>query len=333
MKPTPALSLALWTLVAIVGCKSDDAPTDDEVAGTTDDADANTGETAVGETNGTPQEVEGLELMTRLAGLWTGPATMTPLGEYTPMNMDLRPADDWTLFSRADLDADNSLRFAFLIETFGGANELVYRNGGYFQGVMRDSRTKLVEHTPNYWRFCSTNASSCDYIDARFTLEDDSHLVFDVFVQGQQHVYWVAERVETRPLPQPFPVDDHSQGMGEAPFPTMPTLAATVSWQDPLAEAADVWILLSTQDCPLMGFCDYSRSLMVTAEAGATSAQLHFDQIHPGSYKANAILDRDRNLTSTFFPGTGDAVSLPNQAVEIAAEGESTLDLFTIVEL
>ena len=137
----------------------------------------------------------------------------------------------------------------------------------------------------------------------------------------------------TRALPEPFPADQSSQGSGDAPFPTLPTLRTTVSWQDPLSEPADVWVFLSVYDCPLMGLCDFSRSLRGTAEAGATSIELVHDQIHAGAYQGNAVLDRDRNLESTLFPGNGDAVTLPNQAVEIAAVGESSVELFTLIEL
>lgn len=298
-----------------------------------------TAESSGGETTSSEVEVVGLDLMTRLAGLWSGPATMTPLGTFEPMNMDMRAADGHVLFSRADLDESNSLRFAFSIETVAGEDVLIYRNGGYFQGVMRDSRTALVEHVPvdaqgvGSWRFCSITAQGCDYIDARFEFDGPDALVFDVKVKGEQHVYWLADRVETRELPEPFPVDQSSQGSGDAPFPTMPTLRTTVSWQDPLSEPADVWVFLSVYDCPLMGLCDFSRSLRGTAEAGATSIELVHDQIHAGTYKGNAVLDRDRNLESTLFPGNGDAVTLPNQAVAIAAAGESSVELFTLIEL
>lgn len=335
-------SLALLTLGAIA-CKPSE-PGDDEVGA----SEAGSGESGSGtaegdsdtdSTTGGAPELVGLELMTRLAGLWSGPATMTPLGTFEPMNMDLRAADGHVLFSRADLDEANSLRFAFSIETIAGEDVLVYRNGGYFQGVLRDSRTALVEHVPidaqgvGSWRFCSILAQGCDYIDARFEFDGPDQLVFDVKVMGEQHVYWLAERLETRELPEPFPADQSSQGSGDAPFPAMPTLRTTVSWQDPLTEPADVWVFLSVYDCPLMGICEFSRSLRATAEAGATSVELVHDQIHAGAYRGNAVLDRDRNLESTLFPGNGDAVTLPNQAVEIAAQGESTVELFTIVEL
>lgn len=338
----PLVSIAVLPLLA---CKPDDPGEDDEVGQTDESTSATTGtDTIASETtdaDGTTggEEVAGLELMTHLAGLWSGPVSMTPLGTFEPMNMDLRPADGHVLFSRADLDAANSLRFAFAIETHAGQDALVYRNGGYFLGMLRDSRTVLIEHTPldaegrGSWRFCSVTAEGCDYIDATFEFDDADQLVFDVKVQGEQHVYWLAERLETRSLPDPFPIDESSRGPGDAPFPPMPTLRTTVSWQDPLLAPADVWVFLSTVDCPLMGICDFSRSLRGTAEIGATSIELVHDQIHAGSYRGNALLDRDQNLESSMFPGDGDAVTLPNQAVTIAADGESTVELFTLIEL
>lgn len=346
--PRAALGLALLAPFACADDGQGDTSTSAD-AGTADEAEVDSGGSeaqsesesegeSAGDT-GSPGEIVGLDLMTRLPGLWSGAATMTPLGNFEPMNMDLRAADGRTLFSRSDLDPSNSLRFAFLIETHAGQDRLVYRNGGYFGGMLRDSRTTIVEHTPvdangaGSWRFCSVTAEGCDYIDALFEFEDADHLVFDVKVKGQQHVYWLAERLEARSVPEPFPADQNSQGTGDAPFPDMPSLAVTVSWQDPLAMPADVWVLLSTQDCPLMGFCDFSRSIYATAEVGATSIDIAIDQVHAGPYKANAILDRDQNLMSSFGPTSGDAVTLPNQPVEIAASGETTLELVTLVEI
>ena len=113
----------------------------------------------------------------------------------------------------------------------------------------------------------------------------------------------------------------------------MPSLKVTVNWLTPLDQPADVYVLLAVNDCPLMGFCEFSRSIRGTAEVGATSFELLVDQVHAGNYKATAILDRDQNLQTSLFPGSGDAVSLPNQAVSIAAEGQSTASLTTLVEL
>ncbi|MBL8972902.1 MAG: hypothetical protein JNK56_20110, partial [Myxococcales bacterium] len=216
--------------------------------------------TTTAPTTGGSDTPAGLELMQRLAGLWTGPATMTPLGTFARMNMDLRAASAQVLFSRADLDEMNNLRFAFELEAPDGETTLVYRNGGYFLGLLRDSRTRLVEHTADSYRFCSTGAPGCDYIDARWTFSAADALIFDVKVKGQQHVYWDAERVDTRTLPDPFPAD-HDPLASDADFPPMPSLKVDVSWADPLESDGAVWIILTTMDCDLQFKCVYSRSL------------------------------------------------------------------------
>ena len=113
----------------------------------------------------------GLSLFRRLAGLWSGPVTMTRLGAFPVVNMDFRPGSDHVLFGRVDLDAQNALRFAFSIETIAGKDTVVFRNGGLFRGVARDSRTVLVsadEQTGSF-RFCAVDGG-CDYIDAVFQL-------------------------------------------------------------------------------------------------------------------------------------------------------------------
>ncbi len=273
----------------------------------------------------------GLDLLPRLAGLWSGPATMTPLGDFFRMNMDFRAADGHVLFGRVDVDAANNLRFAFEIEDHGAGPTLVYRNGGYFLGVLRDSRTVLESHEGDTWRFCSA-PKGCEYIDARFTFSADDHLVLQVDVKGKQHLTWDAKRVETRALPEPFPVDELPQAT-DAPFPAMPSLRVDVTWAQPLVQDGEVWAILTTQPCDAQFTCQQSRSLRVAAPAGASAATLVIDQIHAGDYLLTAILDRNGDLAQTLAPGPGDGVSIPNKAVTVAPRGESTASALIVVDL
>lgn len=287
--------------------------------------------TTAAATTGGAQEVAGIELMDRLAGLWTGPATMTPLGDFSIMNMDFRAASGHVLFGRVDLDADNNLRFAFEVEDHGAGPQLVYRNGGYFLGLLRDSRALLESYDGTTWRFCSA-AQGCGYIDARFSFPAEDHVLLDVDVKGQQHLTWDAKRSETRALPQPFP-SDLAPEASDAPFPTMPTLKVDVTWSGPLAEDGEVWVILATKPCDVQLGCVHSRSLRIAAVAGATAATLLFDQIHPGAYKLTALLDRNGNLAETLFPDMGDGLSLPNQDVQVAPSGESAAKAAIVVTL
>ena len=276
-------------------------------------------------TTGTDGAV-GLELLPRLAGLWSGPVTMTPLGTFARMNVDMRAASGEVLFGRVDLDAGNSLRFAFEIEAPEGEPTLVYRNGGYFIGLLRDSRTRLIEHdaAAGTWRFCSTGPQGCDYIDARWAFTGADALVFDVEVKGKQHVYWDAKRSEARTLPDPFPADTTPQA-SDAPFPPMPTLTIDVSWADALAVDGAVWVILTTMDCDLQFKCTHSRSLTKGAPTGSTAATLTLEQIHPGPYKLNVILDRNGNLATTLYPDKGDGIGGLNQALTVDPSGETNV--------
>lgn len=301
-------------------------------AGTSTSGESTTG----GPTTGTPttggEGVAGLELLPRFVGLWSGPATMTPLGTFPIMNMDVRAASGHVLFSRVDLDEDNSLRFAFAVEAPDGAPTLVYRNGGYFLGIERDSRAALVEHTADMWRFCSTSAMGCDYIDASFTFTGDAELVFDAKVKGQQHVYWEAQRKEERALPEPFPADEEPLA-SDAEFPPMPTLAIDVSWVEPLMMDGEVWVVLSTTDCDVTLQCTVSRSLREAVMMDATSATLTIEQIHAGDYKLNAILDRNGNFATTQFPDAGDGIGQLNKNITVAPDGETSVKTAILITL
>jgi hypothetical protein len=305
-------------------------------SGTTTAGTTSGGPTTGGTTTGTSttgvEGVDGLELMTRFVGLWSGPATMTPLGTFPLMNMDVRAASGRVLFSRVDLDEDNSLRFAFAVEAPDGAPTLVYRNGGYFLGIERDSRAALVEHTPDMWRFCSTSAMGCDYIDASFTFTGDAELVFDARVKGQQHVYWEAQRAEHRELAEPFPADEEPLA-SDAEFPPMPTLAIEVSWTEPLMDDGEVWVVLSTTDCDLTLACTVSRSLRKAVLMDATSATMTIEQIHAGDYKLNAILDRNGNFATTQFPDAGDGVAQLNKNITVAPDGETSVKTAILITL
>ena len=285
-------------------------------------------------TGGTADPTAAAGFFARWPGLWVGPVdSTTSAGDFPTMNMDVRPADGHTLFSRVDLDGSNSVRMAMVIEQQGGEDVLVFRNGGYFLGILRDSRTQLVEADleAERWRFCSIDAG-CDYVDAVFDFNGADALDMHVEVKGTTHFDWPATRAELREIDGPFPVDDTAQP-GDEPFPEMPTLQVTLTWTEPLADASDGWIILSLTDCGLGGGCTPSRFIRGGAEAGATSLVLELDQIHADTYKANAVLDRNGNLGGTFLPDAGDSISLPNTAVVVATTGVTEISLPLLVNL
>ncbi len=189
-----------------------------------------------------------------ISGLWTGPASRTPLGDFPLLNMDVRDVDGRTLFARTDLDADNSLRFSFEVEDAGDAPALVFRNGGYFQGLLRDSRTSLRARDGDSWRFCAVDRG-CDYIDATFALDGDE-LTLQVDVNGAQHLTWAAHRAEERPLPDGYPEDGTPVAPGD--FPPLSSLDVDVGFSA-LDADADVWVFLSTTPCGTTFSCTAAR--------------------------------------------------------------------------
>ena len=342
-RASPRLA-ALALPFALAACAGDDrgnaaeasaSATASEATGeatTTTTTTATTASETSGTTGGGP--AVGLGLLTRLGGLWTGTATQTPLGTFPRMNMDMRAVGERLLFSRADLDADNNLRFAFAVETHGGDDVLVFRNGGYFLGLLRDTRAGLVDHdeAAGVYHFCALGMG-CEYLDARFTFEGPDQLIFDVKVKGAQHVYWDATRVEARTLPDPFPVDAAAIGDGDEPFPAMPSLRVDVNWLMATGGPATVWVILTQEACDLQSLCNHSRSLLRAVPSGSLGESVLFEQIHPGPYRMTAILDRNNNLAETLVPDTGDGISNPNQMITVAAEGESAAKATIVLNL
>jgi hypothetical protein len=338
-------------LLPLAACPAADDTTIDptESGATTADPDDTTAATSTGpvaddgsstsdgsdSTGAPPTDDAALAFMNAVPGLWIAPVTsMTSVGDFPIMAMDIRPADDRTLFSRVDLDGANNLRFAFAIEEHDDAPVLVFRNGGYFLGILRDTRTTLVEHDPDAqtWRFCAV-AGGCAYVEAVFTLETPERLVLTASVLGRPHMHWEGMLREERALDGQFPYDP-APGAADDPFPPMPSLRVTLSWTTPTTEAVDAWVVLTTTDCSLVpGSCQPSRFYRAVVEAGATSAELVLDQLHAGDYQANAFLDNNGNLGGTLFPDNGDLVSIPNHDVEVAPAGESTAAIALVVEL
>ena len=302
------------------GDTGDDARTDPE-------PDADTGNDV------TPDvALAGTDLLRALSGLWSGPATNTPLGSFPVMAMDIRPSSNRVLFSQVDVDGENNLFFAFAVEThtgegLGGADDvLVFRNGGAFQTANRESWTVLREHEPDRsWRFCSMDRG-CDYIDARFDLDGDD-LALDVLVKGEDHLRWRPRRVETRDTDEGFPASPATTG-SRPELPPLPSLEVRASWREPLEASAEVWVVLSTTKCGVTGRgCTASRSRRTVAEAGATEATFTIENVHPGAYFANSVLDRNRNFVERLFPDAEDDVSFPDTAVTVSAAGDNVLEL------
>jgi hypothetical protein len=265
-------------------------------------------------------DVPGMDLLPRLAGLWSGPAQDTRLGDFPLKNMDLRAAGDSVLFGRVDLDAANSLRFAFAVELHEGQRVLVFRNGGLFMGLSRDTRTRLVDSDGSRYRFCAFEAQDgCDYVEATFTFSGDDQFELRVLVRGVLHEVWTPTRVESRQLPAGFPV--RTDLAGDADFPPMPGATVAVEWPAPLAADADVWLILSTTSCLPDGACHSSRAISARAEAGATAVTIPLDQVHPGRYSLLAVVDGNSNMATTRLPDHGDLVSVPSPSVDVASAG------------
>lgn len=272
-----------------------------------------------------PLEVDAgaeVALLARLTGLWSGAASETPLGRFAVMNMDLRAADDRQLFSRFDLDAANNLRFAFAVEDVEGTPTLIYRNGGYFQGLLRDTRAVLVEGGGDVWRFCH-GPRGCEYLEAIFTFAGADQLSLVVRVRGQMHLRWPARRLEARPLPAGFAANT---GPHDGPFPPLPDLTVTATWRDPLPAPTTAWLLLSTTPCGFTGACNPARVLSAEAPAGATAVDLRLEQVHPGAYHLNVILDRNGNFPQRLFPDRGDGIAGLDHPIQVAPDGETTVE-------
>ena len=258
-----------------------------------------------------------VSIMERFVGLWHGPAeSSTSLGDFPLMMMDARPISDRALFARGDLDGDNAIRFRFNVEFEDGEPVLIFHNGGLFEGLSRDSRAKLetVDAAAGTYRFCAVSGGfcdpnpGCDYVDAIWQFDGDDALSLDVLVCGEHHVTWDATRIETRDAPAPFPLDDTPQTAAD--IPALPGVDVTMSWDAPAHGGEQLFISLSDSPCSTNPFetCATTRAFLNVLEPGQTEASFRLEQVHPGSYFVNGLLDNDGNG----FPSDGDFISAFN---------------------
>jgi hypothetical protein len=173
------------------------------------------------------EKIPGIELMHRIAGKWTGMNQSGPLGTAFPMTVEFTVNAGY-MYGKLQLDPQNTVVWGFKKENNGGKDVLAYSKGGFLGGAKRDSRLQLVEYdaAKSYWRFCAVKESGfpvdgCNYIEATYTFSAPDKMIFNVTTRPERkpHVRWDATRIETRPLPDPFPANITSMGQGEAPWP------------------------------------------------------------------------------------------------------------------
>ncbi|MGH7438782.1 MAG: hypothetical protein ACRENE_24100 [Polyangiaceae bacterium] len=172
-------------------------------------------------------QIGGIEFLQRIAGVWGGINSNTPLGFDFPMTVEFSPTDPSFLFGKYLLDANDTVCWGFNIETYAGKTVVAFRNGGYLDGVLRDSRLQLVDHDTagGKYHFCAVlehglPVDGCNYIDATYTFSAPDHMLFVVTtMSGKPHVHWDATRTQVVSLPNPFPASTASQGNGSAPWP------------------------------------------------------------------------------------------------------------------
>ncbi len=296
--------------------------------------------------------IAGAGLFARLPGLWEGQAAQTPLGSFPEVIMDFRAADSHWLFGRTDLDSQNSLRFGFAVESVNGTPALVYRNGGYFNGLERDTDTVLVDadEDAGTYHFCAETSGcffsvdggclpvtgGCGFVDAVFSFSAADQMVFNAHVNGQEHEIWTVTRKQTEAVASPS-LANAAPLPTDAGWPDLPQLSVTVSWSSALAQATDVWVILSSTPCASLSSpaftCTPSRAIYGSAAAGATSIALEFDQILPGTYNAVALVDIAGNFQSTLSPAPGDGVSDPSATVTVPTTGAGTGSLAIVYYL
>jgi len=281
--------------------------------------------------------VEGFNILAKIPGIWNGPVfSPTPLGDFQEWIVDFRPISPSQVSAKNELDSINDIFMSFFICKYDNAYKVAFRNGGGFDGNVRnsymiiDSLYESVNHS--FYRFVDpVSGGNRVYTDVTFT--QDSLIMhtftnqFNTLSTPVTHMRWTAKlkdasstqnAISTFGYPKKEMTTDFSttfNGLSDAvfysvsqdPYPesAQPYLGVSSinvnitnpSTTDPLKKVA---IIITTQ--PLFnGFNFIAANLDYRSRYVLVGAESNtgfsFNYMHPGDYYVNAIYDVDGDLS------------------------------------
>lgn len=309
-----------------------------------------------------PSEIIGYSILAKLPGIWNGPvSSSTALGGYAEWIVDFRPISAGQVSAKNELDELNDIFMSFFVARYNEKNQLIFRNGGGFNGQKRVSYFRADSSAEAggqaYYRFVELiKGKNRAYTEVIF--RQDSLILktytnkYNQLTEPVYHMGWNAklqDNVDTQDAlnafqyPKTDPVKDFStsfSGVDEAvfysllsdPYPEteQPHLGQT-SVQFTFAQgfavdnAKKVFIIITTQ--PLISGFNLNQANMKYrsryVRIGASAGSFTFNYMHPDTYYVYALYDKDGNNTFS----SGDYVSTQNTSFSLASEASSTANV------
>lgn len=281
----------------------------------------------------TTSDVEGFNILAKIPGIWNGPVdSPTPLGSFSEWIVDFRPISPSQISAKNELDSVNDIFMSFFICKYDNAYKVAFRNGGGFEGEVRnsymiiDSVSELSSHS--FYRF-SDPVSGGERVYTEVTFKQDSLIMhtytnqFNTLSQTETHMLWRAklknatsaepsvslfnfpQKELTRDFSTTFDevseavfysveLDPYSES--EQPYLGNSNVNITISNPASVNSNKKVLIIVTTQ--PLFNGVNFVqanldyRSRYVLVGASSTTGY-NFNYMHPGTYYVNAIYDND----------------------------------------
>ncbi len=306
----------------------------------------------------TVESTLGYGVLNKLKGIWNGPVTSTtPLGGYPEWIVDFRPINENQISAKNELDTLNDIFMSFFIVKYNNQYKVAFRNGGSFGGMKRvsyflaDSVYETSAHS--FYRFAEVVKGKRRAF-TEVIRNNDSLIIksytnkYNTLTAATPHMTWQAKlqdssscasAVSTFGYPKNTMTKDFSSsfvGITEAiyynttsePYPesAQPYLGKTTVNYTHLGSYTPnannkIFIVICTQ--PLfsgttMNLKNRSRYVILAAN----DLSFTFNYMHPGSYYAYAMYDKDGNG----IINSGDWISATGTTFSLAALGTTTVN-------
>lgn len=300
----------------------------------------------------------GYGVLNKVKGIWNGPVTSTtPLGGYPEWIVDFRPISENQISAKNELDTLNDIFMSFFIVKYNNQFKVAFRNGGSFGGMKRVSYfiSDSVSETSSqsFYRFAEVvkgrNRAFTEVIRKNDSLIIKSYTnKYNTLTSATPHMSWRAKlqdstsctpAVSAFGFPKNTMTKDFSSsfvGITEAiyynstsePYPesAQPYLGkTTLNYTHSASYTPNAnnktFLVICTQ--PLFSGVTINlknRSRYVILAANDLS--FTFNYMHPGSYYAYAMYDKDGNGVIN----SGDWISATGTTLSLAALSTTTVN-------
>jgi hypothetical protein len=292
-------------------------------------------------------------------GIWSGGLESARLGNFGLWVVDMRAISPSQTSCKNELGAQNDIFMGFFVGIRGNDSLLIFRNGGYFQGMQRISYLRCDSVRSNsserYYRFVDLNAGA-SRLWSSFTFRRDS-VIMETYSNGAFHMRWRARRTDTtqaklasavhnfprrvvarnltgayagRPDAVAFSFAEDVYPESAMPYLGRLTVNITRSATVPVSSTDKILVVLTPEDVFNGGlFPDFNvlnkrmRYVILSGWNGTGTTSFTFNYAHPGTYYLNVVLDKDNNGA----PTSGDYIAFfdRDKSTSLPANGIQTL--------